>query len=207
MTRGKGRTRRKRAAGKAAAKPRRRSARKSAVEPGAGHNRPPPDAPISSWQTVDETASQIGRDAAARRRSFIAATSSGMVAPVGPPPFALRNDPSVLHAAMLDRIAALEETIAKLPIRGGPLDGGEIEEIKREIAKLKTLSPVPTTAPTEAEGTVRKFGEKVLQSLAVDQAKQVLSAASKALWTRYGEQLIALAHSIGEWIASLPPPL
>jgi hypothetical protein len=104
------------------------------------------------------------------------------------------------------RIAALEETIAKLPTAPtGPLNDNEIDEIKSEIATLKTLPPVPAKFPTEAVGAqsrLAKFGEKVLVGLATT----AVSEASKALWAQYGDQLKALARSIGEWIASLPPP-
>ena len=109
---------------------------------------------------------------------------------------------------MLRRVAELEETTAKLP-RGGPLDDSEIEEIKRQIAKLKAT--VPEGPPIEAVGAQTKLGavgKRVLESLATDAAKWPLTAASTALWVRYGDQLTDLARSIGEWIASLPlPPL
>jgi hypothetical protein len=111
---------------------------------------------------------------------------------------------------MRRRIAALEETIAKLPTApGGPLNDNEIDETKSELATLKTLPPVPAKPPTEAAGAqskLAKFGEMVLQRLAADEAGRAIAAASKALWAQYGDQLIALARSIGEWIASLPPP-
>ena len=127
---------------------------------------------------------------------------------VGPvaPPLAVTNDPATLHQEMRKRIAALEETIAKLPTAPeGLLNDNEIDEIKSEIATLKTLPPVPAKVPTEAVGAqsrLAKFGEKVLVGLATT----AVSEASKALWAQYGDQLKALARSIGEWIASLPPP-
>jgi hypothetical protein len=54
---------------------------------------------------------------------------------------------------MLKRIAALEETIAELPPASAgprPLNDNDIEEIKREIARLKALPPVPAKPPTDA---------------------------------------------------------
>jgi hypothetical protein len=110
---------------------------------------------------------------------------------------------------MLKRIAALEETIAELPPASAgprPLNDNDIEEIKREIARLKALPPVPAKPPTNAQSKLRAFGEKVLQSLAEDAAKRLISTAAKQFWTEYGDQLIALARAIGEWIASLPSP-
>ena len=55
---------------------------------------------------------------------------------------------------MLRCIAALEQTIRKLPT---PLDE-EVEEVKRELAKLKALPPVPTRLPTDAvkRGQIKK---------------------------------------------------
>ena len=145
-------------------------------------------------------------ETAARQRAFRAATSSGPVAP----PLAVTNDPATLHQDMRKRIAALEETIAKLPTAPeGLLNDSEIDEAKNEIATLKTLPPVPAKFPTEAAGAqsrLAKFGEMVLQRLAADEAGRAITAASKALWAQYGDQLIALARSIGDWIASLPPP-
>jgi hypothetical protein len=221
----------KRRAGKGAArktagkpKPRKRAARKSAAKPGIGHNKPPrepvphqatPD--ITTWNTADQTAAQVARDTAARQHAFRAATSSGPVAP----PLPLTSGPRQLHASakfegagtlaahgeVRKRIAALEETIATLPTApGGPLNDNEIDEIKSEIATLKTLPPVPAKPPTEAPSKLRKLGEKVLESLAADAARRAITEASKALWAQYGDQLIALARSIGEWIATLPPP-
>jgi hypothetical protein len=208
----------KKRAGKGAAKkasgtskPRKRAARKSAAKPGIGHNQPPeppvpPPPDIRSWQAQDDGGAAIARWTAARQRAFRAATSSGPVAP----PLAVTNDPATLHQEMRKRIAALEETIAKLPTASdGLLNDSEIDETKSEIATLKTLPPVPAAPPTEAAGAqsrLAKFGEMVLQRLAADEAGRAITAASKALWAQYGDQLIALARSIGDWIASLPPP-
>jgi hypothetical protein len=212
-------------------KPRKRAARKSAAKPGIGHNKPPREpvphtAPpnISNWH-IAETGAQIARQTAEhRQRAFRATTSSEPVAPSlaltsdprqhGSAKFegagTLAADPIVVHAEMRKRIAALEETIAKLPTApGGPLNDNEIDETKSELATLKTLPPVPAKPPTEAAGAqskLAKFGEMVLQRLAADEAGRAIAAASKALWAQYGDQLIALARSIGEWIASLPQP-
>jgi hypothetical protein len=196
---------------KTAAKPRPR--KRAAVKPkprkraaGIGHNKPPSEVPRPARphtsSHLDETAAQVARDAATHRRRFRAATGSGTSLP-------LAHDPSVLHTAMLKRIAALEETTAKLPPASAgprPLDDNDIAEIEREIARLKALPPVPAKPPTDAQNKLRAFGEKVLQSLAEDAAKRLISEAAKQLWAEYGDRLIALAQSIGELIASLPPP-
>jgi hypothetical protein len=78
-----------------------------------------------------------------RQRAHAAAMSSMSVGPVAPA-HVLRSED--LYNEMRRRIAALEETLAKLPaVPGAPLDDNEIEEIKREIAKLKTLPPARPT--------------------------------------------------------------
>jgi hypothetical protein len=121
------------------------------------------------------------------------------------------SKPGRLHEEILRRIAALAETIAKLPTarpgighnRAPPLDDDEIGEIKNEIATLKMQPPVPTRPPPEAieaESKLRKFGEKVLGWLA---AAEVLKEAGHDAWAMFGEQLIALANAIAGWIASL----
>ena len=208
----------KRRAGKGAAgktagkpKPRKRPA-------GKGHNKPPEDPPpISSWQTDDQSGALVARRAADRQRRLLAATGSMPVGPPLPPtsgPRQLHGSAKfegagtlAAHGEVRKRIAALEETIAKLPtVPGGPLNDNEIDEIKSEIATLKTLPPVPAKPPTETPSKLRKLGEKVLESLAADAARRAITEASKALWAQYGDQLIALARAIGEWIASLPPP-
>jgi hypothetical protein len=72
---------------------------------------------------------------------------------------------------MRQRIAALEEAIARLPSAGAepleprPLDDGEIEEINTTLAKLRTQPPSPAERPTdavEAQSKLRRSGEKVL---------------------------------------------
>jgi hypothetical protein len=130
----------------------------TAAKPGIGHNKGPLTSevppksevpPISSWQTIDESTGLIARQTADRQRGFIAATSSGMVAPVGPPSL-FAGDPNILHAEMLKRIAALEETIAKLTSGGGDQieqRALRIEEVKNELNTLKTQSPVPENRP------------------------------------------------------------
>jgi hypothetical protein len=205
MAPAKRRTNRKRAAKKTAGKPKRTAAK----SPGRGHNNPPAEPPpkptpppISTWHTIDETGAQVARDTAARQRASIAATSS----PPASPPFALANDPRTLHAAMLKRIAVLEETIAKLPTPG-PLDDSEIEESKSTIVALKSLPPAPAKPPAEtvqAQSKLKAFGQKVLESLATDAAKWALRAAALALWEQYGHQLLDLVDAIEKWIASLP---
>jgi hypothetical protein len=218
MAPAKRRTGRKRAGRKAAVKPKPRSrAAAKAAKPGRGHNNPPasevlcPPPAMPPRHTDDETTSQIVRDTAAHRRSFTAPFTSGTVGPGGPP-FALANDPRTLHEAMLKGIAALEETIAQLPPLGAggigprPLDDSEIEESKRQLAELKNLPLVPTQRPPEAvraQSRLKALGEKVLESLATDAAKQALTAALKALYARYGDQAVDLARAVAEWLASL----
>jgi hypothetical protein len=143
------------------------------------------------------------RAAEAQRRKATAAMQSMSVGPVSAPPFALANDPATLHQEMLKRIAALEDTIAKLP--PAPYEK-EIEEIEKDIAQLKAQPPVPTQRPIDAvksESRVRALGEKVLVGVATSLATTAVSAASNALWARFGDQLKALADAISAWIASL----
>jgi hypothetical protein len=153
----------------------------------------------------------IRRQGAARRRAHGAAMGSmqhisAKLEGAG----ALAADPILLHGEMRKRIAAIEETLAKLPpAPEGPLNDNEIEEINSEIATLKTLPPVPTQPPTDAikaESKWRERGEKVLVGLATGLATSAVSEASKALWARCGDQLIDAANALGAWIASLPPP-
>ena len=199
----------KKRAGKGAAK-KASGTSKPRKRAGIGHNKPPeppvpPPPDIRSWQAQDDGGAAIARWTAARQRVLVAAMNSMSVGPVAPP-LAVTNDPATLHQEMRKRIAALEETIAKLPTSPeGLLNDNEIDETKSEIATLKTLPPVPAKFPTEAvraQSRLAKFGEKVLVGLATT----AVSEASKALWAQYGDQLKALARSIGEWIASLPPP-
>jgi hypothetical protein len=188
---------------------RKHAAPKAAAKPGIGHNRPPeppvlPHKPLPhmSWHTQDD-GGWMRDHQAARQRAHAVAMSSMSVGPVAPP-HVLRSED--LYNEMRRRIAALEETLAKLPaVPGAPLDDNEIEEIKREIAKLKTLPPAPAHPPSEAvaaQSKLAKFGEKILVALATE----AVSEGAKALWANYGNELIALARAVCEWIASLPPP-
>jgi hypothetical protein len=141
------------------------------------------------------------RQTAARQLAFRAATSSGSIAP----PRVLSSDPWHLHGEMRKRIAALEKTIANLPTDLGPLDQNEIEELKKEIARLKAVPAAPTDLPADAVKAKTKWqerGEKVLVGLSTT----AISETSKALWARFGDQLIDGAKAIGEWIASLNLP-
>jgi hypothetical protein len=148
-----------------------------------------------------------------RQRGFKAATIGTATAAT---PFAQAHDPTHLHRVMLNHIAALEETIGKLvalpeaeQIKPKPLDDNELEEIRNVLAKVKVLPPALTRQPAnavEAPSKLRKFGERVVSSIATDAAKYVAYAAAAALWTTYGQQLIDVARCIAEWIASLPPP-
>jgi hypothetical protein len=176
MAKGKTPTTRKGAAVKAAGKPkpRKRSIKKPAAKPGKGHNNPPPDLvppsapPFTGWLT--DNSAQVAHATAARQSGYRAAT--GIVTPTTGTPFALAHDPNYLHWVMLNRIAALEETIEKLAtlpdaeqITPSPLDDSEIEEIRRTLVKLRALPPVPTQRPTDAvevPNKFREFGEKVL---------------------------------------------
>jgi hypothetical protein len=83
-----------------------------------GHNKPPRDPvphqatpDITTWNMADQTAAQVVRDTAARQRAFVAAMNTRPIAP----PLALTSDPATLYQEMRKRIAALDETIAKLP--------------------------------------------------------------------------------------------
>src|SRR5262249_43426367 len=129
------------------------------------------------------------------------------------PPFALVNDPRRLHEEMLKHVTTVEATIAKLktighnrppePIEPAPLNDNDIEEIRNEIAIVKTQPAVPKQRPAEAvkaASKLREFGEKVL----VGVATATVIGASKELWATFGGQLIDLANAIAAWIASLP---
>ena len=210
---------RKAAAGKAAGrgKPRKPSAKKSAAKP--GHNKPPGEevlhAPrpfMSSWAT--DTTSQIAHHMALRHRTRMARTGIGT--DTTGTPHAQAHDPTYLHQVMLRRIAALEETIAKLvalpaaeQIKPKLLDDREIEEIRNILSKVKALPPVATRRPTdevEAESKLARFGEKVLVGLTIWAATKVASAAATALWASCSAQLKLAAQAIGEWYANLPSP-
>ena len=104
MAKGKPPTRRKAAAGKGKAKPRKPSIKKSAAKPGKGHNKPPkeevlhaPRPPISNWQT--ETTGQIAHLMAQRQRTRIAGTGIGT--DTSKTPHALAHDPKTLHQVVL----------------------------------------------------------------------------------------------------------
>jgi hypothetical protein len=206
MAKGKKSTPRKAAAGKALSKPKPRnpSIKKSAAKRGIGDNNPPkehvppPTQPFMGWLT--DNSAQVAHAIAARQRSLRATTG---IVTVGTP-LAMAY-PTHLHQVMLNRIAALEDIIRKLPT---PLSE-EVEEVKRELAKLKALPPVPTQLPTDvvqAPSKLEKIGEKVLVGVATGLATQVASAAAKELWTTCGHHLIEAARAIADWIASLPPP-
>jgi hypothetical protein len=223
MAPSKRRTGGKGTAGKTAGnhKPRKRPTKKAAVtKPGIGHNKPPtakvprPPPPIPSWATDDQTAEQIAHATAARHRSFRAALGIGT--PTAGTPFAQAHDPTHLHQVMLKRIAALEETIAKLAtlpdaeqIKPKPLDDSEIEEIRSMLAKVKALPPALAQRPPDAvkaPSKLMEFGDKVVVGLAVWAATRVASAAATALWASCSAQLKLAAQSIVEWLESLPPP-
>jgi hypothetical protein len=191
------------------------ASRKSAAKPkrakrGIGDNKPPPDdipappqQPNMGWFADDQTHFNVARRTAASQRQRLATVSN---VPVGPYGQDLTNEPSFLHGQMRKRIAALERTIKELtgtPIEPKP-DPTEIEEIKRELARLKALPPEPSSRlpdAVEAESTLRRIGNRVLENLATEFAK----SAFKALWEKYGQDLINLANSIAEWIARLSP--
>jgi hypothetical protein len=214
-------TTRKGTAGRAVgkAKSRKPSIKKSAAKRGIGDNKPPPDhvppparPALSGWAT--DTTSQIAHHMALRQRHFRAATGIGT--PTADTPHAQTHDPTYLHQVMRQRIAAVEETIKKLAalpaveqITPRPLDDDQLEEIRNVLAKVKVLPPALTRQPAnavEAPSKLRKFGERVVSSMAEDAAKKVAYAAAGVLWAKYGQQLIDVAQSIGEWLANLPPP-
>jgi hypothetical protein len=161
---------------------------------------------MSSWYQDDQTASQVARGAAARQRAHIAATSNQSG---GSPPFPIGHLTS-LHETMLKRVAALEQATAALlrEEQVGPLDARDLDEIKRELATLKTLPPAPARQPAEAiktQGKLTAFAKKLAEDLAKDGAKGLIRLAAGKLWANYGDQLLDLARTIGEWLANLPP--
>lgn len=184
-----------------------------AARPRPGHNKPPESPPPrpavpdpQSWQGDDQTAANIVRQAA-RQRARLAAHLGGMS--VGPPlPLAASSAPpsadvATLHQQMLKHVVALQEMLANLPPPPRPLDDNEIEEIKEELARLKASPAVPSPLPPTTESPLRKFGEKILAQLAVQQGSAVAKAVGKEIWAQIGEGLIATAKAFGEWIASV----
>src|SRR5207302_3704874 len=103
--------RRKRAAGKTAAKTRKPRKSAAVMTPFPfGRN------------TFDQTAEQVVAMMADRQRKFMAAIASQPMSPFPPLPLSQQvtldksvSRPGVQHEEMLKRIASLEETIAKLP--------------------------------------------------------------------------------------------
>lgn len=104
---------------------------------------------------------------------------------------------------MLKHVAALQEMLANLPPPPRPLDDNEIVEIKEELARLEASSAVPSPLPSTTESPLRKFGEKILTQLAVQQGSSVAKAAGKQFWETFGDQLIATAKTFGDWIAGV----
>ena len=96
----------------------------------------------------------------------------------GPIEFVEEKDPAAIYQQMLQRIAALEATIAKVPTPApgighnhppepidAPLTNDQIGEVRRYLAAIKAQPPVPPTPPEEASRAatrLRAFGRKVL---------------------------------------------
>jgi hypothetical protein len=121
------------------------------------------------------------------------------------PPLSLSSAPpsadvAALHQQMLKHVAALQEMLANLPPPPRPLDDSEIVEIKEELARLKVSQVIPSPLPPTTESPLRKFGEKVLTQLAVQQGSEALG---KEIWAQIGDSLITTAKAFGEWIASV----
>jgi hypothetical protein len=121
------------------------------------------------------------------------------------PPLSLSSAPpsadvAALHQQMLKHVAALQEMLANLPPPPRPLDDSEIVEIKEELARLKASQVIPSPLPPTTESPLRKFGEKVLTQLAVQQGSEALG---KEIWAQIGDSLITTAKAFGEWIASV----
>jgi hypothetical protein len=147
--------------------------------------------PITTWAAPIDNSAQIAHATAVRQRGFKAAMGIG-TSTTGTPQ-ALAYDPAYLRQVMLNRIASLEETIRKLP----PPLSEEVEGAKREVAKLKALPPPADVA--QAPSKLKKFGEQVLSEVASAAVKE----AAKELWAAYGHQLVDVARSAADWIASI----
>jgi hypothetical protein len=185
----------------------------------------------STWQFQDESANVIARREAGRRRR-IAASQSG---PIGSP-YTLTagggeyevtgSQARLLHQQILHNIAAVEDTIAKLPVPAPgighnkppepfePLDAQEIQAVRQLVARLRGLPAVPTQVPTDTAQAAKKLGEYAKKVVAYvgKQADTFVTETVKtggkaapygALWAMFGDQLIALANSIMEWIRTL----
>jgi hypothetical protein len=194
---------------------RKRPARKSkrttapAARPRPGHNKPPESPPpqpavpdMRSWQGDDQTAANIVRQVArqrARHTAYLGGMSVGPPLPLSSPPSA---NTAALHQQMLKRVAALEEMLARLP-PPRPLDDDEIEELGKELARLKASPTVPTPTVIATESPLRKFGEKILTQWAVQQGTAAAKAVGKELWKSFGDELIEAAKVVADWIASV----
>jgi hypothetical protein len=124
------------------------------------------------------------------------------------PPLSLSSAPpsadvAALHQQMLKHVAALQEMLANLPPPPRPLDDSEIVEIKEELARLKASQVIPSPLPPTTESPLRKFGEKVLTQLAVQQGSAAAKVVGKEIWAQIGDSLITTAKAFGEWIASV----
>jgi hypothetical protein len=159
---------------------------------------------MTAWFSGDD---QTGRRATEeqRRRQAVAAMNSMSVGPIGLP-LALTSDPRQFHAEMLKRVAAVEETIAKLPTSPAEqIEPRLVEEIKSAAVRLKTILPdesLPTDAIKEESRIWRKFAESLATALATDLTKRAISEAAKALWARYGDQLVEKLKALAELLGS-----
>jgi hypothetical protein len=135
------------------------------------------------------------------------------------------SDPQALHKEMLQRIASLEEAMAKLvaPEPGighnhppeFPFGNAEREAVATAIAIVKALPPEPTAAPVqavEAASWLTKIGDRLLAylgNLCSEASKSAGSELGKRLvqspfWWPLTGALVATGHAISNWISSLP---
>jgi hypothetical protein len=134
------------------------------------------------------------------------------------------HDPLAMHAEILKRISALEETIAKLSIAGighnnppeqiepaPPLSESEFSEITIYITLLKEQPAAPTALPTQlgvAANRLKSLSEKVYDHLEAHAIEYTISAATTAtatvaLWHKFADDLMALGTSMTEWLMVL----
>jgi guanylate kinase len=131
---------------------------------------------------------------------------------------------TALYEEMRRRIAAIELLIAQLPATAGighnnppdpidppPLNGDEIDEIKRYISFLQTQPAVPKKPPSQARKAASRlkiFGERISSYLAKHTdnfVSEAIKSAGKAIpiWTLFGDQLIGLSNTVTHWFSAL----
>jgi len=169
------------------------------------------------------------RHRADEQRRFVAATQSGVTEvplPLTTPQSLIFDtqeiratpDAAAVHEEMLRRIAALEDTFAKLPIAGIghnkppepeplPLAESEFTEIKVYIVFLKEQSAVPAQLPTRLGVVARELktlGQRVLDHLQAHAIEIGIAAVSGlGIWHEFGERLMALGNVVTEWLKAL----